>query len=122
MNRPWMAARTRGVSMLGILFICIAIVLVVVGALKVIPSYLEFRNIRAAAIAARDGGKTVVDIQKAFDRAAQINDITTLAGKDLDIAKDSAGNVVVSFKYEKKIPLFYNVSLIIEYAGGSDNP
>ncbi|MFN0164524.1 MAG: DUF4845 domain-containing protein [Burkholderiales bacterium] len=122
MNRPWLAVRTRGVSMLGILFICVAIVLVVVGALKVIPSYLEFRNIQSAAVAARDGGKTVVDIQKAFDRAAQINDITTLAGKDLDIAKDAAGNVVVSFKYEKKIPLFYNVSLIIEYAGGSDNP
>jgi threonine dehydrogenase-like Zn-dependent dehydrogenase len=119
MNRPWLAVRTRGVSMLGILFICVAIV---VGALKVIPSYLEFRNIQAAAVAARDGGKTVVDIQKAFDRAAQINDITTLSGKDLDIAKDAAGNVVVSFKYEKKIPLFYNVSLIIEYAGGSDNP
>ncbi|MBL8378201.1 MAG: DUF4845 domain-containing protein [Burkholderiales bacterium] len=122
MNRPWISARARGVSMLGILFICVAIVLVAVGALKVIPSYLEFRNIRAAAVAARDGGKTVVDIQKAFDRAAQINDITTLSGKDLDIAKDGAGNIVVSFKYEKKIPLFYNVSLIIEYAGGSDNP
>lgn len=122
MTRPWISLRARGASMLGILFICVAIVLVAVGALKVIPSYLEFRNIRAAAIAARDGGKTVVDIQKAFDRAAQINDITTLSGKDLDIAKDSAGNIVVSFKYEKKIPLFYNVSLIIEYAGGSDNP
>jgi hypothetical protein len=117
-----MAARARGVSLLGILFICVAIVLVAVGALKVIPSYLEFRNIKAGAIAARDGGKTVVDIQKAFDRAAQINDITTISGKDLDIAKDAAGNIVVAFKYEKKIPLFYNVSLIIEYAGSSDNP
>ena len=113
--------RQRGVSMLGILIICVAIVLVVIGALKVIPTYLEFRNIKAAAVAAQGGGKTVVDVQKAFDRAANINDITTISGKDLEITKEG-NNIVVSFKYEKKVPLFYNVSLLIEYAGSSDHP
>lgn len=113
--------RQRGVSMLGILVICIAVVLIAVGALKLIPTYLEFRNIKAAAIAAKDGGKTVVEIQKAFDRAANINDITTISGKDLEITKEG-NNIVVSFKYDKKIPMFYNVSVLIEYAGSSDNP
>ena len=114
--------RQRGVSMLGILVICIAVVLVAVGALKLIPTYLEFRNIKAAAIAAKAGGKTVIEIQKAFDRAANINDITTISGKDLEITKEGNNNIVVSFKYDKKIPMFYNVSVLIEYAGNSDNP
>lgn len=114
--------RQRGVSMLGILVICVAVVLIAVGALKLIPTYLEFRNIKAAAIAAKDGGKTVIEIQKAFDRAANINDITTISGKDLEITKESNNNIVVSFKYDKKIPMFYNVSVLIEYAGSSDNP
>jgi Domain of unknown function (DUF4845) len=111
----------RGVSMLGILLICVAIVLVAIGALKVIPTYIEFRGIKSAAMAARDGGKTVLEIQKAFDRAAQINDISTIAGKDLEITKEGA-EIIVAFKYEKKVPLFYNVSLLIEYAGSSDKP
>lgn len=111
----------RGVSMLGILFICVAIVLVAIGALKVVPTYMEFRSIKAAAIAARDGGKTVVDIQKAFDRYANVNDITTISGKDLEISKEG-NDIIVAFKYEKKVPLFANVSVLIEYAGSSDKP
>ena len=111
----------HGVSMLGILVICIIIVLIAVGALKLIPTYLEYRSIKEAAISARDGGKTVLEIQKAFDRAANINNITTISGKDLDISKDG-NTIVVSFKYEKKVPMFANVSVLIEYAASSDKP
>ena len=111
----------RGVSMLGILFICVAIVLVAIGALKIVPTYMEFRSIKAAAIAARDGGKTVIDIQKAFDRYANVNDITTISGKDLEISKEGS-DIIVAFKYDKKVPLFANVSVLIEYAGSSDKP
>ena len=114
-------SRQRGVSMLGILFICVAIVLVAVGALKVIPTYMEFRSIKAAAVQARDGGKTVLEIQKAFDRVATVNDITTIAGKDLEITKEGT-NIVVGFKYDKRIHMFYNVYVLIEYAGNSDQP
>jgi hypothetical protein len=114
-------AGQRGMSMLGILFICVAIVLVAIGALKIVPTYMEFRSIKAAAIAARDGGKTVVDIQKAFDRYANVNDISTIAGKDLEISKEG-NDIIVAFKYDKKIPLFANVSVLIEYAGSSDKP
>ncbi len=114
-------AGQRGVGMLGILFICVAIVLVAIGALKIVPTYMEFRSIKAAAIAARDGGKTVVDIQKAFDRYANVNDISTIAGKDLEITKEG-NDIIVAFKYDKKIPLFANVSVLIEYAGSSDKP
>ena len=105
--------------MLGIMIICAVIVLVAVGALKVVPTYLEFRNIRSAAISARDGGKTVNEIQRAFDRAATINDITTISGKDLEVTKEG-NTVIVTFRYEKKVHLFYNVSLVIEYAGSTE--
>ena len=113
--------RQRGVSMLGILLICVVIVIIAIGAMKVIPTYIEFRGIKAAALQARDGGKTVLEIQKAFDRAATINDITTISGKDLEITKEGT-NIIVGFKYDKKIHLFHNVSLLIEYAGSSDQP
>ena len=111
--------RQRGVSMLGIMIICVIIVLVAVGALKIVPTYMEFRNIRGAAVTARDGGKSVAEIRKAFDRAATVNDITTISGNDLEVTKEG-NTIIVSFKYEKKVHLFHNVSLLIEYAGSTE--
>jgi len=121
MTRNSRPSRQRGVSMLGILVICIVIVLLAVGALKVIPTYMEFRSIKAAAVQARDSGKTVPEIQKAFDRIATVNDIATVTGKDLEISKEGS-NIVVAFKYDKKIHMFYNVYVLIEYAGSSEQP
>jgi Domain of unknown function (DUF4845) len=115
------AKQQAGVSMLGILLICIVIVLVAIGALKIIPAYTEFNGVKSAVIAARDGGKTVVEIQKAFDKYAQVNDISVITAQDLDITKE--GNaIVVSFKYDKKIPLVKNMSVLIEFAGSTNDP
>ena len=35
-----------------------------------------------------------------------------------DISKDGNG-VVISFGYERRIPLFYNISLVIDFEGSS---
>ena len=48
-----------------------------------------------------------------------------MTGAELEIGKDG-GEVVISFAYAKKIPLFANVSLLIDFAastapgGGAD--
>lgn len=111
--------RQRGVSILGILIICVAIVLVAVLALKVTPAYMEYGTVKKALIATRDSGaKTVVDIQKAFQRNADVNSISVISGKDLDITKEG-NDIVIGFHYDKKIPLFGNVSLLIEFAADS---
>lgn len=111
----------RGVSMLGILVICIIIVLVAVVALKVTPAYIEFGTVKTAMLAAKDGGKTVNEIQRAFQRYADVNSVSVISGKDLDITKEG-NNIVVGFHYDKKIPLFANVSILIEFAADSNNP
>lgn len=111
--------RQRGVSMLGIFLICMMIVLVAVAALKIVPAYAEFGTIKKAAFASKDGAKSVVEVQKAFDRRAQVDDISAIAGKDLEITKEG-NNIVVSFKYDKKIPMFKNLSVLLEFAGSSN--
>lgn len=114
-------SRQRGVSMLGIMLICVVIVMVAVGALKVIPAYIEYGKVKTAAFASKDGAKSVADVQRAFDRRAQVDDISVISGKDLDIGKEG-NNIIVSFKYDKKIPLFQNVSVLLEFAGNSNEP
>lgn len=111
----------RGASMLGIFLICAAIVLVAVGALKVIPAYMEFGTVKKAALASAEGAKTVADVRKNFDRRAQVDDISAISSADLDVTKE--GNaIVVSFKYDKKIPMFQNLSVLLEFSGSSNDP
>jgi len=113
--------RQRGASMLGILLICVAIVLVAVLALKVTPAYMEFGTVKKSLIATKESGaKTVVEIQKAFQRNADVNSISVISGHDLDITKDG-NDIVIGFHYDKKIPLFANVSILIEFAADSRN-
>ena len=111
----------RGVSMLGIALICMMIVLFAVGVLKTAPAYMEYGTVKKAAMASREGAKTVNDVQRNFDKRAQVDDISAITGKDLEVTKEG-NNIVVSFKYDKKIPLFQNVSVLFEFAGSSNDP
>jgi hypothetical protein len=111
----------RGVSMLGIFLICAAIVLVAVAGLKIVPAYMEYGTVKKAVIASKDGAKTVADVQKNFDRRAQVDDISVISARDLEVTKEG-NNIVVSFKYDKKIPMFQNLSVLLEFSGSSNDP
>ena len=105
--------------MLGIFLICMMIVLVAVGALKIVPAYMEYGTVKKAVFASKDGAKTVADVQRNFDRRSQVDDISAISGKDLEVTKEG-NNIVVAFKYDKKIPLFQNMSVLIEFSGNSN--
>jgi hypothetical protein len=96
--------------------------------MKIAPAYADFMTAKKAIVAIAAGeGRTgsVIEIRKAFDRRASIDNISAVTGAELEIGKDG-GEVVVSFAYAKKIPLFANVSLLIDFAastapgGGAD--
>jgi hypothetical protein len=57
---------------------------------------------------------TVPELRAAFDRQMQIDQVA-FSSKDVDIHKNPRGAVVISVDYEKRIPLFANVSLVIDY-------
>ncbi len=111
----------RGISMLGVFVICAVIVLVAVAAMKIVPAYMEFSTVKKAAIASKDGAKTVADVQKNFDRRANVDDITVISARDLEVTKEG-NNIVVSFKYDKKIPMFQNLSVLLEFSASSNDP
>jgi hypothetical protein len=105
--------------------ILVILILVVVGALigmKVTPAYIEYFTIKKAIAAITQSGElrggSVAEVRRAFENRANIDDITSVQPQDLEITKDGS-EVVISFAYEKRIPLFYNVSLLIDFAGSS---
>jgi hypothetical protein len=111
-------SRQRGLSIVSLIVLVALLGCVVVVGMRVLPTFVEYRAIQAAVKKAKAGGGTTADMVRAFDRSATIDDITTLAGKDLNYTKVD-DDVVISFAYVKKIPLFGPVSLTIDYSGSS---
>lgn len=113
----------RGFTLSKLLLICVfggAIALLV---MKLAPEYIEYYKIKTdvVAIAQEANGNpnaTVADIRRAFERRAEIDHIRGFSSADLDISKDG-NRVVVEFAYERKVHLFKNISVLIEFAGSS---
>ncbi len=111
----------RGVALSGLIFWSIVLVLVAVLGMKVAPTTMEYFKIlkNSKTVVAQAGpDATVADIRQAFDKYADVDYITDFKSNQLDISKDN-GKIVIEFAYEKRIPLFANVSLVIDYKGST---
>lgn len=112
----------RGVTLIGMLMASIVIVIVAIGGLKIAPAYIEYFKVKKAitAIAQANPKATVQEVRLAFERRAAIDDIDVVGPKDLDISKEG-GDIVVSFAYPKRISLFGNINVVIDFAASSNN-
>jgi hypothetical protein len=112
--------RQRGMSLTTLLMGAVCFALVALLGMKIGPEYLNYFNIVKAvkSVAASSTGKTVAEIRSAYDKQADIGYIKSLQSTDLDISKDG-NEVVISFSYEKRIPLFANINLLIDFQGSS---
>ncbi len=113
-----MRNRQRGLTFLGLLVVGGLIACIGVVAAQAFPTVIEYQAVQKAVTKAAREGTSVIDIRKIFDRAAAIDDITSIAGKDLDISKEG-DKVVVTYAYNREIPVAGPVFLVIKYAGRS---
>lgn len=116
-----MDRKQLGLSMVTFLVVAVVLILGALVFMKVGPAYMEYFKVKKAvsAVAAEGRTATVADVRKGFDRRAVIDDIDVIGGQDLDVSKEG-NEVVVAFSYTKKVGLFGNVSLLIEFAGASN--
>lgn len=111
------AAQQRGISFIGLVFVAVVLACVGVVVAQVIPTLIEWQAIDKAANKAKEG-TTVPEVRAIFDRAQAIDDFKSVSGKDLDIKK-VGDKVVVSYAYEREIPLFGPAYLTLKYKGAS---
>lgn len=109
--------RQRGLTFFGLLFVGILLAFAGVVFAQVVPTYIEYMAVQKAVRQA-SAGTTVAEVRTIFDKAAQIDDITTISGKDLEIGKQG-DKVVVSFDYSREIPLVGPAYLVMKYSGSS---
>jgi hypothetical protein len=110
--------RERGISLIGLLFWAILIAFTAMVAIKTFPSINEYLTIqRAINRIVSNGGGTVPEIRTAFDKQKDIEySIVSISGKDLQVTKEN-DRVIVGFAYDKEVPLYGPVSLLIHYEG-----
>jgi uncharacterized membrane protein YhiD involved in acid resistance len=112
------AGRQRGVTLLGLLFWAIVVAVVALVVIRVLPTINEYTTIqRAVKKIAQDQPATVAEARKAFDRQKDIEySISSISGADLQVTKEN-DKVVIRFAYDKEVPLFDPVFLLIKYSG-----
>ena len=108
--------RQRGLSIIGLIFIGLIVVGLLALGFRTVPAVIEYIAIERAVQKIKNEANTVGELRAAFDRHATIDDITSISGKDLDITKEG-DQIVISYAYQKKIPVIDNVSLVIDFAG-----
>jgi len=110
----------RGVALSGLIFWGVVIALVAILAMKVVPTTVEYYKIlkdAKASVKKVGPDATVADVRRTFDNFANIDSLD-FKPEQLDISKEG-GKIVASFDYDKRIPLFANVSLLINYKGST---
>ena len=93
--------RQRGLTLIGLLISGIIIALVALVVMRVVPTVIEYFNIKKAVVRAASASPSgaPAEIRTAFERSQAIDDFTAIAVKDLVITKVN-DRTVVSFAYE----------------------
>jgi hypothetical protein len=110
-------SRQRGISFIGLVFVAVVVACVLVVAAQVFPTVIEYQAV-VKAVNKASAGNTVAEVRTIFDKAAQIDDISAITGKDLDITKNG-DKVVVAFEYNKELHLVGPAYLLLKYSGRS---
>lgn len=111
-------SRQRGLSFIGLIFVggllaCLGVMLA-----QVFPTLMEYQAVSKAVNKAAREGNSVVEVRTIFDKAADIDDISAISGKDLEVTKEG-DKVVVGFAYNKEIHMAGPAYLLMKYNGRS---
>ena len=106
-----------GISFVGLLFVVGVLACAGVLAAQAFPTVVEYQA-ALKAIQKASAGNSVPEVRQIFDKAAQIDDIKSISGKDLEISKNG-DKVVVKFAYNREIHMFGPAFLLLKYVGQS---
>lgn len=110
----------RGITLFGLMFWAIFIGFFAYVLLRTVPTLNEYFTVqRAVDSIARSQPTTVAEARMAFDKQRDLEySISSVSGKDLTVTKEN-DKVVIAFAYDKLIPLYGPVYILIKYEGRS---
>lgn len=113
-----MNSNQRGLSIISLLFVIgILAFLGVIGA-QAVPMFTEHQAVVKSIKKAAADESTVQGARASFDKMADINQITSIKGADLDVTKIGE-KIVIQTNYEREIHLAAMVYLTFKFQGAS---
>jgi hypothetical protein len=111
----------RGLTLIGLLFWAGLVACVGYLVVRTVPTIVEYRTIaRLVSQVAAANPPTVGDARNSFDKQREVEyGINSVTGKDLSVTKEN-DKVVIGFSYDKEIPLYGPVRLLIKFEGQSE--
>lgn len=111
-------SRQAGVSLSGLIMVLAILGIIAALGMKLFPAVTEYMAAKKGIAYAQAAAKSPSEIRASFDKQAEINNIKTITGKDLEIERVGE-DWVVGFSYEKRLPLMGPASLVIDYAAST---
>ncbi len=113
-------AGQRGVTLFGLVFWALVVGFGAYLLLRVLPTINEYLTIqRAVEQIAKSQPATVPEARLAFEKQQALEySISSITAKDLVVTKEN-DKVVIAFAYDKQIPIYGPVYILIKYEGRS---
>ena len=115
--------KQRGVSMLGFMFMSVAVIIIAMLAMKLVPAYIEFFSVKKILNAMGQDSETKSmsnnEIRRSFAKRADVGYVTVVKPEDLAVDR-SGGNIVISTEYEYRTKLVANISLVVDFKATSN--
>ncbi len=110
----------RGITLFGLMFWALLIGFGAYVVIRVFPTVNEYLTIQSTVEKiARAQPATVAEARLAFDKQKDIEySISSISGKDLIVTKED-DKVVVAYAYDKLVPIYGPVYILIKYEGRS---
>ncbi|HEY0915302.1 MAG TPA: DUF4845 domain-containing protein [Solimonas sp.] len=113
--------RQKGIGWFGLLFIFGVIAFVAIVGAKCFPIYMNQFKLQSTLNKVASGGDSGSDesgagLRKELQRYWDIDDITRIKPKDIKI-KRTGGGRFLSYDYEARERLFYNIYIVIHFEG-----
>ena len=110
--------RQRGMTMIGLLCILALCGTIGYAGLRLLPLYLNYmkvaRSMDAAASEFKTDSPDAGSVRRSLEKHWQIEDISTVEAKDVEIVKDEGG-IAMHVAYDDSSPYISNVSLTVHF-------
>jgi hypothetical protein len=111
-------SKQKGLSVTGLIFVSIVLVLVLIMGFKVVPVYLEYNTVqrlfRSMAEDPTLKNARRAEMERAWALRTAVDDIRSVSGEVIEYEK-SADGWLISANYSVKVPLFRNVSACLDF-------
>ena len=112
-----MQGRQRGMTVLGILVVIIVVGAWVYAGIRLVPKYLEYMRIASTLEKVKEEyesnpGSTEFMLRKAIERHFDIEMVTVIDVRDIEIKRESGA---FSVRANYTVPLVYNISFLLTF-------